>query len=96
MTHVRKESNDKNGFPGGLKLSWAALAVLISAGGLAFVVSNVVHSQSVDAVEKLDKKITMRFDKLDEKLNASINTVTAHCADAHAHERQEVHHDNPE
>ena len=87
--HVRKENGDGNGFPGGLKLSWAALAVLISAGGLAFIVSNMVHSQSTAAVERLDRNMTARFDKLDTRLNTTIDKVTAHCADAHAHERLE-------
>lgn len=79
--HVRTEGRDGNGFAGGVRLSWAALAVFIAAAGLSFTVANVVHSRDAKAIEKIDAKL----DKLDEKLDTTLLRLEAHCANPHAH-----------
>lgn len=79
--HVKRERNDGNGFSGGLRLSWAALAVLVSTAALSFVIANTVHSRSAQALERVEVKI----DNLDAKLDATVLQLTGHCANPNAH-----------
>jgi len=47
MGHLKVEGGDGNGFPGGLRLSWPAIAAIVAVLGLA--------SKGIDLVRSLDR-----------------------------------------
>jgi predicted PurR-regulated permease PerM len=85
--HVRTEGNDKNGFPGGIRLSWAALTVVVATLGLVFAVGAHIYGVQAKAFTQLADKMDAGFLRLGGKIDKVSKTVVGHCADPFAHDR---------
>lgn len=79
--HVKHEKKDGNGFSGGLRLSWPALAVIMGLSGIGFTIANALHTQDIKAIERVSAKL----EKIDDKLDTTLLRLESHFANPHAH-----------
>lgn len=88
--HVHTAKRDGNGFPGGVRLSWPALSVILAAswGTISFV--DTIRARDAKAIAELEETITERFDKVDERLEKVRVGLAEHRANPDAHVRIKI------
>ena len=72
--YIRAEGADGNGFPGGLRLSWPALAVVCAALTVVFYLQ-----------EKFERPLYQRLTRIENKLDSFNDCLIDHIKDREAH-----------
>ena len=85
--HVRREQNDGNGFVGGVRLSWPALMFILTVAALVLTVWDKVEARDTAAIQAMDTRMVVGFEKLDKKLDKVTERFMDHCLDPTAHQR---------
>jgi hypothetical protein len=75
VTHAKIEKSDGNGFPGGVRLSWAALSALIGTIGLVSAAVGVVRWADIRAIDLQVASASAKAAEVEARREADVRAV---------------------